>query len=263
MVPIFEIFGKQMSVYMLLALIGVLLVLFFGYKRAEKTALDEFKMLYVTLWAFVGTVIGGHILYGITQFSSIISFFKLLSAGEIDTFDNFMIGLQQVFGGSVFYGGLIGAMISAGIYAKVANLSSDYFDIGACMIPLFHTFGRVGCFLSGCCYGVESKIGFVYHYSPDSVANGVRRFPIQLVEALFNLILFIVIFYLLRKSKMKGKLFLLYLLFYSIIRFTLEFFRGDVIRGHLWIFSTSQWISILIFIPAVLLLILKFRQKQN
>lgn len=263
MIPIFEIFGKQVSVYMLSALIGVLLVLFFGYKRAEKTGLDEFKMLFATLWAFVGTAIGGHIMYGLTHFKVMVRFFEMLFSGEINSWDGFMTGLQYVFGGSVFYGGLIGAMIAVAIYAKAAHLTTDYFDIGACMIPLFHTFGRIGCFLSGCCYGVESKIGFIYHYSPDELANGVRRFPIQLVEAAFNLMLFLLIYHLLKKQKYKGKLILLYLLIYSIIRFILEFFRGDIIRGHLWIFSTSQWISILIFIPVVSIIVLKSKAKVN
>ena len=263
MVPVFDIFGKQISIYMLMALAGILTIIFFGTKRAEKSGLDEFKMMYATLWAFAGTAIGGHIMYGISQFSSMIDFFKMLFGGDIKSFDKFLLGVKLVFGGSVFYGGLIGAIIAVAIYAKIAHIGSDYFDIGACMVPLFHTFGRLGCFLTGCCYGVESKIGFVYKYSPDPLANGVRRFPIQLVEATCNFLIFLLILYLLKKNKLKGRLFLLYLLIYTVIRFILEFFRGDVIRGHFWVFSTSQWISILLFIPALILFIRLNKPKET
>ena len=81
-------------------------------------------------------------------------------------------------------------------------------------------------------------------------ANGVRRFPVQLVEAGFNLLLFVVLAWLLKKGLCKGKLFLLYLLAYSAGRFVLEFWRGDAYRGFLFGVSTSQWISILLFVAA-------------
>ncbi|MGN0601085.1 MAG: prolipoprotein diacylglyceryl transferase [Oscillospiraceae bacterium] len=263
MVPIFEIFGKQISAYMIIALAATFLVLFLSYKTAKKRGLDEIKMLFMILWAFVGVLIGGHILYGITNFHAMIKLFGLAFTFSFSSWKELMLGIQLVFGGSVFYGGLIGAIISAGIYSKVGHLTSDYFDIGACMIPLFHTFGRIGCFLSGCCYGIESDIGFVYHYSPDVLANGVRRFPVQLVEAGFNFAIFLIVWYLLRHNKLKGKLLFVYLLLYSVVRFCLEFLRGDAIRGHFWIFSTSQWISIIIFISVVSILLLNIKQTEK
>ena len=73
-------------------------------------------------------------------------------------------------------------------------------DFLAPIIPLFHFFGRIGCFLSGCCYGIESKIGFTYKYSLVESANNVNRFPIQLVEVSYNMIIFVVLTILYKKS---------------------------------------------------------------
>ena len=87
--------------------------------------------------------------------------------------------------------------------------------------------------------------------------NGVRRFPVALAEAAFNLILFIVLWRLSKNEKTKGRMTILYCLSYPVARFILEFFRGDGIRGFLWGLSTSQWISIVIFAAALTVLIVK------
>ena len=72
----------------------------------------------------------------------------------------------------------------------------EHTDVAALASPLFHIFGRLGCFLSGCCFGVESSVGFVYHHCLIEEANGVSRFPVQLVEAFANLFIFLLLFIL-------------------------------------------------------------------
>ena len=106
----------------------------------------------------------------------------------------------EYFGGQVFYGGLLGGIAGAVVYAKCARLEGfpDYADTVAPAIPLFHFFGRIGCFLGGCCYGIESDFGFVFTNAVVQSANGVRRFPVQLFESGFNLLLFIFLILLLQ-----------------------------------------------------------------
>lgn len=123
-------------------------------------------------------------------------------------------------------------------------------------IPLFHVFGRVGCFLGGCCYGLPSAWGFVYRYSPVAEANGVSRFPVQLVEAAWNLVLFLLLARLQRRGR--DRLLPLYLALYAPARFLLEFLRGDAYRGIFLGLSTSQWISLFLF-PAALYALLRPR----
>ena len=120
---------------------------------------------------------------------------------------------------------------------------------------MFHAFGRIGCFLGGCCYGIECDFGFVYENALVESANGVRRFPVQLVESGFEFLLFALILFMFIKGIQKHRLFLWYLFIYSIGRFILEIFRGDEYRGFVGFLSTSQFISVFIFAVSLILLI--------
>jgi phosphatidylglycerol:prolipoprotein diacylglycerol transferase len=124
--------------------------------------------------------------------------------------------------------------------------------------------GRIGCFLTGCCYGKETHlpIGILFHHS--SVApNGVALFPTQLLEAGFEGVMacFLVYAFYRKKALSKGLLrnpLYVYLISYAVFRFFLEFFRGDAVRGMLFGLSTSQWISLI-----VIMICLLFIQKDS
>jgi phosphatidylglycerol:prolipoprotein diacylglycerol transferase len=172
--------------------------------------------------------------------------------------------MNDFFGGSVFFGGLIGGAIAGIITVRAVKLPwYPTLDLLTTLIPLFHCFGRVGCFLGGCCYGIPSQIGFTFRHSIVAAANGVNRFPVQLCEAGFNLILFFALYILFKKGKLRGQLFFLYLVCYSTARFFLEYLRGDVIRG-VWAMglSTSQIIAGLLFIIGIIGLII-VKNKGN
>lgn len=205
-------------------------------------------MLYLLLFASIGIVLGGHLLYAITVFDRIIAFFQNIQT--VTSFQAFIDWMVSIFGGSVFYGGLLGGMFAAWLYARKKKFDLDpYIGIGAICIPMFHTFGRIGCFLGGCCYGVEWEYGIDLAHSHAPGAAGVPRFPIQLVESAFCLILCLVLLYLFDRRHWKGKHILFtYLLAYPIARFIIEFFRGDEYRGFFLGLSTSQIISILIIL---------------
>lgn len=251
MFPTFELFGKTIGTYMVTALLGVFAAGLFSCRAAKKRGHDENNMIVLLLVSCIGVLLGSHVLFALTNWNALLVFFthlpEIIAAGEL--VDSFL----AVFGGSVFYGGLLGGMAAGFLYARCGKKKLDlaaYTDMIAPAVPLFHMFGRIGCFLGGCCYGVESDFGIVFEHSLVEAANGVRRFPVQLVEAGFNLLLFVVLAWLLKKGLCKGKLFLLYLLAYSAGRFVLEFWRGDAYRGFLFGVSTSQWISILLFVAA-------------
>lgn len=258
MVGNFFIFGKELSPYMLASLAGSLIAGAFAYVTAKKKSLDEVRMVFLILFSVIGVFIGGHILYGVTNTQYMPMLFGASS------FQDFLDYAVFIFGGQVFYGGLLGGILAGYIYAKATKLENftGYADILAAAVPLFHFFGRIGCFLGGCCYGVESEFGFTFHNSIIESANGVNRFPVQLFEAGFNLCLFAVILVLLNKNKLRGKLFLLYMFIYAIGRFILEFFRGDDYRGHLFGLSTSQIIALIIFVTIIVYTIVN-RIKSN
>lgn len=255
MFPYFMVFDKMITLYAVMAAIGIFVAGIFVCRLAKKRGLDDNDAIVLLLFTAIGVFFGGHILYGITQFSEIPSIFSSSS------FDEFIQNVVWVFGGQVFYGGLLGGIAAAVITAKSMKLELPmYADMIATAIPLFHSFARVGCFLSGCCYGIESEFGFTAHGNtlvPE--INGVNRFPVQLLEAALNLILFFVLYSLYKKSlvnkKLYGKIIYIYLASYSVIRFFDEFLRGDEIRGFVFSLSTSQFISIILFAVASTVLV--------
>ncbi len=259
------IFGREIGTYGLLFVIGLLLCGLLGAVLAKKKfniMYEDIILLMVTLG--IGLLIGGHLLYGITNLHNMVGAFAKMESFDISRI--FMI-LVATFGGNVFYGGLLGSILAIYIYTKYSKslVRSQVFDVYAVCIPLFHCFGRVGCFLGGCCYGIECSIGFTAHgnkYLPE--LNGVSRFPVQLLEAFLNLCIFALVLYLFKKNKFSSKLIYVYLVCYSVVRFCDEFLRGDEIRGRLLCFSTSQWISIAILIFVIARAIIKKRNaKQN
>ena len=247
MIPNLELFGNTYAIYPFLALIGIFVSGIYLCKSTKRHGKSDNDMIVFLLVSTIGVFIGMHILYGLTNINKIIMLFKDLSV--IKSFKDFMSALLVIFGGSVFYGGLLGGILAGYIFLKKSKWDINLWsDLAAPGIPLFHFFGRIGCFLGGCCFGQECSIGFTYKYSPIPGANGIVRFPIQLVEAGFNLLLFFILDHLLKHNKAKGRLLCVYLLSYAPMRFIIEFFRGDTIRGIWFGLSTSQWISLLIIL---------------
>lgn len=178
-------------------------------------------------------------------FGCISGIYRDMGLGEKISWD----GIKNT--GIVFYGGLIGLLISYSICTKLFKQEQYGVDILAVCIPLFHAITRVGCFFGGCCFGKEYDGLFSVNYTT-KVFNEVvtsQRIPIQLIEAMFNLGIFFYLLFLFRKDNWKEKhLLRRYLLIYSIGRFLFEFLRGDIVRGVVCGVSFSQIISILIWI---------------
>lgn len=262
MYPYFEIFNKKITTYGILSLIGIFVAAALACHEIKKHDKDYIDMIIVLLISSIGLVVFSHLLYGITNIDLLAR--MITHFDKIKGFNDFASRMGYIFGGSVFYGGLLGFLLVSYICIKKKKLNKKtYYDIFAFSIPLFHFFARIGCFLVGCCYGIESKIGFTFTNSPVESANHVHRFPIQLVESGFNLALFIMIYYLYKKNKIKGKLIYIYLLSYAFARFIFEFFRGDSYRGFLFGLSTSQIISVLIIVTiGIITVIRRIKNKK-
>lgn len=252
--PEVNIFGIEISAYSLISVVGMLfcVAVFYGLARHRKMLRDD--LFYMSLSAIIGLLVGAHILFGITRIPATITEINQLLEKNLDGKFNYIIEIIfDNWNGMVFYGGLLGAILAIIIYCRKFRLDTfKYMDLYVPIFPLFHAFGRVGCFFAGCCYGIESKIGYKHTHSNGYV---VTRFPVQLLEAGLNLLLLAIILFLFFKGKAKGRLLPVYLLVYSVIRFCDEFLRGDEIRGKFLIFSTSQWISIFLFVVAIILFV--------
>lgn len=242
MYPIINFFGFNFYTYSLMAIVGFMAVIIFCRIRCRQTGIDFENTLYMIVFALLGLVIFAILLYWLTRIKDIIHLFPYI-------FTDFSYFRNQIGIGLVFYGGLIGAFIGCIAYGKLM-----YKDIRAMLqmtvpcIPLFHFFGRLGCFCAGCCHGIENEQFGIEYTNSFSSLNGIPYLPIQLYEAAGNLVIFLVLVFRNRKSQSCYEAIGIYTVSYGIMRFILEFFRGDTIRGHLGSLSTSQWLS-LILIP--------------
>ncbi len=164
-------------------------------------------------------------------------------------------------GGLVFYTGALAALGAMYAGCRLTRLSPwPLLDAVCLYLPLGHAFGRLGCFFGGCCFGAptDSACGvrfpagspaFLQHKSqgllPDGAVASLPVHPSQLYETAGNLVLFALLLLLARRRPQSpGRLTALYLGGYAALRFTLEFWRGDAIRGVYFGLSASQCIAL-------------------
>lgn len=244
MFPVISIGSFELPTYGMLALVGFLLALLVASSLSSLCGMPKQDIVFASLYCVVGIAVGAKLLYFLTVLPNLIKYFEVFHG-------NFFAFLLYGFSGFVFYGGLIGGALGVIVYCKQFRLRvSPLMNVVAPAIPLFHAFGRLGCFLAGCCYGVEYHGPLAVQFPHSSEVNhlaDVTRFPVQLIESLLNLCLFAVIFLYVKRGKPKtGQALGMYLIAYPVIRFILEFFRGDSIRGLFFGLSTSQWISLML-----------------
>jgi len=243
MLPYLEIFGRGIPMYWLCGLVGLLLAgaLAMLRQRVGRFSTPADDVLHILLLCLVGAMLGAK------AFQVIGFAFRHITHPGFWTWRTWAGVLS---GGGVFYGGLIGAFAAMAIYVRKYRLDFlDVMDLLIPSVPLFHAFGRLGCFCAGCCYGIEAPWGIVFTHAL-AAPNGVPLVPVQLFEAGFNLLVMAAL--LLLRPARRGTLLPLYLIAYAIGRFVLEFFRGDASRG-VFLFSTSQWISLVVLGVAVVM----------
>ena len=183
----------------------------------------------------IGALIGGKLFY---MFQGLPQFLELARETGYTVLDYFNDA------GLVYYGGFICAILFVFLTAKLLSAPVwGVLDTILPSIPLMQAFGRVGCFTAGCCYGIPSDFGCYFDASPVA-PHGVRLLPIQLIESACVLILFFWMIRYGRKKRRPGAVLAIYLIGYGIIRFILEFFRYDAVRGIYAGLSVSQWVSL-------------------
>ncbi len=171
-------------------------------------------------------------------------------------------------GGLVFYGGLLGCLVTSWWYTRRHGWSllsiADLFMPG---VALGHMIGRLGCLLAGCCYGrvVGGEPWWALHFPhhPLTLApGGIPLYPSQIMEAVTEGLIFLILIWVRRHQKFSGQIFVLYLIIYGVMRSILEIFRGDAIRGYVipGLLTTSQFISLLLVAAATVYYIRQLRK---
>ena len=210
---------------------GFLAALLMTLRRGKKRGYDEDIIWGIFFCAIIGGMLGTRILYYIVEIPEIMKDPSILW-----DFKN----------GYVVYGGIIGGILVGWLYCRIKKLKFlEYFDLMMPSIALAQGFGRIGCFLAGCCYGKETAgtLAVIFKDS-DFAPNNVALIPTQIYSVFLDFAHFLLLLYVAKHKKADGQVAACYLIFYSIGRFVIEFFRGDIERGSVGVLSTSQFISI-------------------
>lgn len=196
-------------------------------KRAPGIASD------LSIWIMIGALLGARIAYVLANWP------QYADAPWL------MLRIDQ--GGLVFYGGFLGASVSVILFARTRHEPLwRLADFVVSALPLGHAFGRVGCFINGCCYGIVSDSAFGVYTA------GAYRQPVQIYEAVGNLALYFLLLRFHLRRKIDGSTLAFYLAAYGTMRFLLEFLRGDV-RIHALGLTAAQWTSLLFLLASAML----------
>lgn len=163
--------------------------------RLEKFSVEFSTFLKLFFFCVLGGIVGSKLLFALTQLNWLFHNFSV---------ENMILLIPQ--SGFVFYGGLFGVIFTLLFFTrKDRDLRNRIFRMAVPAMPLFHAFGRIGCFLTGCCYGKTLKKSLMI------CGIELTRIPVQLIEALAEFILFAVLI-MLDRRKEKVDLLKVYLL---------------------------------------------------
>ncbi len=248
----FTIFNHDIPFYGLLFVAGFFIAILVSVPKAKRLVLPLSEVTYSAIFAGIGGVLGAKLLSVVTSVRYIIEY-------EIPFVD-------IIKNGFVFYGGLIGGIIGLFVYAKSFGLPLlPYLNLYTAGTALGHAFGRIGCLFSGCCYGVETSGAFfiVYRKAIDpNTPLDTPLLPVQLIESMCLIVIFFICEALFYGKKTGRYSVYSYLILYPVTRFILEFFRGDLLRGFYAGFSTSQYISVGLFLLGLLSFALQLHKEK-
>jgi len=210
-------------------------------KKSKEKILSQDELYSLFIYIIVSGIIGARLLF---VFSNP---------------QDFVLDPMSVFklweGGLTYYGGFISAAIFVLAYVRIKKISilklGDFF---APALALGHAIGRIGCFFAGCCYGKETNVAWsvVFRDKNSLAVLGVHLHPTQLYESFGNFLIFFLLYFYSKKEHKKGFLVSFYFISYAVLRFVVEFFRGDPDRGGQYFgLSVSQILSLILFIIGV------------
>lgn len=262
--PILFDFGAfEIRTYGFLLAVSFLLGIYLAAWRAKRYGRDPQQMLDLSVYIIVAAVVGARLLYVVYH---------------LDQYDRFIDVFALWQGGATFYGGLILAIIVSYWYTHRKGLPFlQVADIMSPSIALGIGITRIGCLMSGCCYGKPCTLPWAVHFPPSSPAgeaaaaaarnmglNSVGLHPTELYSSAYGFIIFALILLLERRLLKRGAAFGLLLVLYGVSRFTVDFFRmyeanARVIFG----LTFNQVISVALFAFGIYLLVRRSADRSR
>jgi phosphatidylglycerol:prolipoprotein diacylglycerol transferase len=227
---LFEIGPFKIKSYGLMLALAFLFVIIYVMNEAKKRKIDLTHIYWLALISIFFGFIGGRLLYVVFNLSYYISNpIKIFAIWD---------------GGGIFYGGLILGILTAMIYLKIKKQSiALFFDMIAPSMALGIAVTRIGCFLNWCCYGIASNLPWAV-----KVGTDIARHPTQLYSVIANFSIFLFLHHINKRKKLNGLTSGLFLIFYGIFRFLIEFIRYYDKSFYFGLFTLSQVISLILII---------------
>jgi phosphatidylglycerol:prolipoprotein diacylglycerol transferase len=245
--------------YGLMLAIAFLVGIWWVTREGKKQDIPPEKVMDLGLWVLIAAVVGARIAYVLPHWNEFAA--RPLS----------VVAVWE--GGLTFYGGVLLAVPVGFFYMwknqmpiwRTADLVAPAFALGV-------FFGRIGCLLNGCCFGLPTKLPWGISFPENCPASyqfdGARIHPSQAYESLAGLAIFGLLLLVKRKKRADGALFFIFVLSYNLWRFASDFWRyydpqSTVAWGRLEI-SQSQIMSLALgVLSLVFLAVLKARSKQE
>lgn len=255
---IFELGPITLHSYGFLLAIAYLAAIKVAARLAEREGIPSQRTWDLGLVIIIFAILGAKVLLVLTDLRGFVNAPSRLIS----------LGFWQA--GGVYYGGLLGATIGAVWYVR-GHSDLKFWkiaDAAAPAIALGQSIGRLGCFAAGCDYGKPSELPWAIQFTSEyahkyvGVPINVLLHPSQIYESLTTFCIFLLLLWHNSNKRFPGQIFLMYLFYYGLARFGLEFFRGDVDRGFIFsgTLSTSQFISLVVLVMAVFIYFFRYRR---
>ena len=256
--------GFAIRSYGFMLALSFMLGIYLAARRAKKVGFDPNLIMDLSIWIIIASIVGSRLLYVVYHLDE----FKGQWFNIINPVQNGQLGI----GGLTMLGGVVLAIITAYSFMRWKKMS--FLKTADIMIPSFALgifLTRIGCFLNGCCHGIESHLPWATTFTNDycAVATDLMHTPLhptQLYSSLYGLIILITLLLIDKVKKFDGTLFFVFLILYGISRFFVEFLRyHDNYFGIFWgtEVTINQVISlIMVFIGVIFFVVYNNKMKK-
>jgi phosphatidylglycerol:prolipoprotein diacylglycerol transferase len=231
MYPVLIRFGAlEIHTYGVLVAAGFLAGLALAQHRARCEGILAESIGDLGVWLIVSAMLGAKLFH-------IVFFWNDFIGGWRES------GLASLRAGFVFYGGFVGAAVTGILYARANGLAIwKLADVFAPALALGHALGRLGCFFEGCCYGQACSAPWAVKFPPPHVHAGVALHPTQLYEVAGNFAIFAGL--AVYRKRFDSEVWWLYVLSYGVVRFIIEWFRGDYSNRYFGILTIGHCVAV-------------------
>ena len=217
--------GVQLPSYSVCIILGIVLANIVAFVVAKRRKICFETLVLIEVFGGIGAFVGA----------------KLWFQMEVNGLKNLTLD-KLLSGGWSSYGGLLAGILTVLIVCRWNHFDRHLYERNFIfLVPVVHMFWKIGCYMAGCCYGVEYGGVFAVQFPENSPAPaGVLLFPVQLLEAILLGGLAVLLYRGGKKEEFESPI-IKYVFGYGSIRFFVEFLRY---REDRWIFSVSQWIAL-------------------